>query len=375
MIAHLVLGFLSLLLLFVFPDKKKGLIGAFVIITAFLGIRYMWGNDYPGYLSEFIRYGSFDFGLFDIEKSGALRNEHQEREFGWVILNRIFGALGLGFFGFIIVLSTIENIIIYHLISKYVDPKYYWVAFFFYVFSVQFCINASMLRQYLCICMYMLVVELMIEKKVKYYLLWSIGIILLGSTIHQSNIAMLISLPLYYIHVKQGESSIKWIILVLLLYVLWSSFASGIATNILNGFESSEDYSTFAHYMEDHKSRTGIGTIYNYLLFAVWLWMLPQYEKRRQTMIILCIFPIFMEPVFLGTGLERFMVYFQMFNMIVWAWLIQKTKEKKLLLIYVLFVAHVYKTFVMDIPSFYYLPVWTERFLEYHTIFEADSWL
>ena len=194
MVAYFTIAFIAVFLALIPRNKKFGLNCAFLVITTFLAIRYMWGNDYPAYLAMFQDFNTANFDLFDIEKNAALRGG---KEYGWVILNRVFGALHLGFFGMIIALTIFENWVIRRIILKFVEPKYYWIAIAFYVFSTWFPTDASMMRQYLCVCLYMLVVELMTEKKVRGYIFWALGIIALGTSIHLSTIIMFASLPLY----------------------------------------------------------------------------------------------------------------------------------------------------------------------------------
>ena len=374
MIAVVILGIICMSLMALFKDKEKGLTGAFLVATIFLCIRYEWGNDYASYLSSFFDYNSFSFGLFNIESSGSLRGHN---EYGWVILNRLFGKLGVGFFGFVMVISIFENWILYHMVKKYVNPKYYWVAVFFWVFSTSFCVNASMIRQYFCICLYMIVADLMIQKKVKGYLLWAIGIILLGSTVHRSFIVMIISLPLFYIHIIRNRISIIWISAIVIVFVIWSFVGRSItAPLMLNILEDNEELSDYMNYVElggDISVNTGLGMLFRYILLVVWILLLPKIEKEKQSFVILIIASYFFDVIRGITPMaSRLTLYLTALSMICWTFMLDVLKKWPWLYgVLILEVIMLATSFI----RFFYSPVWIDNFLYYHTIFEAVSWM
>ena len=194
MITHIFLGIISILILFFVRNKEKGLKYAFFLVTLFLAIRYGWGNDYMNYLRDYNSYTVYSFNLFDIESS---MNVQRHREWLWLVVNRLFDKSGLGFFGMVILFTIFESWSIYRLVEKYVNPNYFWAAILFWVLSKSFCINASMMRQFLCICIYLNVVDLMIEKRKKGFLICFLIIIFVGSFIHRSFLLTMLSLPLF----------------------------------------------------------------------------------------------------------------------------------------------------------------------------------
>ena len=373
MVANLILGILCLLLLAFTNDKKKGLKWVFFFVTLFLAIRYEWGNDYIPYLLEFQEFNGYSFSVLDVKESGSL-NAHNE--WGWVILNRIAGFSGLGFFGLVIILSIFENWVLYRMITKYVEPEYYWVSVFFMVFSTSFCVNASMMRQWLCICIYLIVVDIMIEKKIRYYLFLSIGLILIGSTIHRSNILMLITLPLFYIKFKSVHTSRFWLSIILIAFLLWSVFGEPLVDRFLNNIIlANEEYESYSNYMHQNtqESNTGLGVIFRYIMFAVWLFLLPKVEKNKQTIIILGLFSYFFEVVMQIVPMaSRFQFYFSAMDLLRWAWLFSLAKKYPILYS-MLFVELL--ILVKAFPGFYFNPLWSQHFLKYHTIFEAGKWM
>lgn len=374
MVANIFLGIVCLLFIFFISDKKKALKWVFFSSTLFLSLRYMWGNDYPEYLDYYNYFNSFHFDLFDFNSNGAL---YKRNEYGWVILNRLFGSMGLGFFGMIIVLTIFENFVIYRVISKHVKPSYYWVSVFLYIFSTSFASNASMMRQYLCICLYLLVVDLMIERRVRGYLLWSIGLILLGTSFHSTNVFMLLTLPFFYIHVSSNKKSYNWMFVIAVGFLFWSLFGYSMMNNTITMImRSSEEYSSYAAYLEwqNKGANSGLGVIFRYIMFVVWLYLLPKYEDRdKQIIIVLGLFSYFLDVLVAVVPLAtRFQAYFTILNMVRWAWLVQFARKYPLL--YVLFVVQI-AIIVREFFGFYYSEVWTDLTFQYQTIFSAGKWM
>ena len=373
MLAVLFLGIISLLLTLI-KDKEKGLTWAFAIVTIFLGVRYNWGNDYVNYLLSFYEYNNYTFSVFDIYESGNLARHN---EYGWVILCRLFGTMGLGFFGLIMAMTVFESIVLYRLIKTHIDPKYYWVAVFLWIFSTSFCINSSMIRQYFCVCLYMIVIDLMVQKKGKVYWLWSIIIILVGSTIHRSFVITIISLPLYYIHIKQKRLSIVWTAAILVVFLLWNRFGRSFVEPLMyNVLEDSEDLSGYMDYLMLEKKDTigsGLGTIFRYIMFVIWLLLLPKVEREKQSFVILIIMSYFFDVIGdIVPMASRLTLYFTTVSLLCWTYLVDMVKQWPWLYgVFAVEIALIAKSFV----DFFYSPIWIDCFLHYHTIFEASSWL
>ncbi len=374
MFATLFLGIICLLISIYVKDKKKGLQIAFFLGTVFLAIRYGWGNDYMKYLSDYNYAKTLSFGLFDIE---AAKSVQRHSEWIWLLLNRLFYISGLGFFGLVITLSIFESWTIYRLVEKYVNPKYFWVAVLFWIFSKSFCVNASMMRQFLCVCLYLVVVELMMEKKVKFYYLWAIGIILVGSYIHRSFLMTIVSLPFFYVHVAQKRSSMIWSIIVGILFILWTIFGRSYVEPLMIAYlEESEDFSSYMSYVDRGDTRgiiSGLGVLFNYVTFATWLWLLPKMDKRRQPLVVLLIFSYFFNVVTDIVPLAgRLSLYFSMLGLLCWAFLFEYGKKWNGL--YVIFALQLV-ILVRDFFHFFHDPLWRDYFYEYHTILEVGKWL
>ena len=373
MIVHLIIIFLALFLVCYSRNKKLGLKWACSFVALFLSIRYYWGNDYTNYVSFYQEFNQLDFGLFDIERSStAFRNQ----EWGWVILNRVYGATGLGFFGLIITLSIFECWVMYRTIVKFLEPKYYWIAVVFWLFTDTFCINASMIRQYLCICLYLLVVDLMIHKKGRFYLVWSIAIILIGSTIHRAILMAFVSLPFYYIHVKHGRKTIVFSIAVGLLFVVWSLTGRQLLEPYLLLFlEGNDDFSYYMNYVGQESSGvgTGIGLVFQYMTLTAWLFLLPYLKREQQVFAMLIIFSYFFEVVGdIAPIFQRLALFFSAVSIITWSYFI--TYGKRWEVLYVLFGIEIIML-IRIFYGFYHSALWGPHYYHYHTIFEANGWM
>ena len=373
MVANIIIGVLALLIIWLIHDKRKALNVCFIVVTTFLCIRYEWGNDYDAYLELYDTFKDLNFGLFDINSSRAARIHE---EFGWVIINRFFALSGLGFFGMIMALTVFESWVIYRTIVKFVSTDYYWVSILFWIFGGSFCVYYSMMRQFLCICLFLLVVDLMIQKERPGYLWWSIGIILLGTTIHRTNIVMLATLPLFYVHVKQGRNTVLWIIVLLILFLAWRFLGRNlIESSLLSFIENSEDFVSYMNYTEweSVKAHTGLGVLFRYMMFVVWLFLFFKVDEKKQSIIILGLVSYFLEVVIdIIPMASRFTMYMTVMDMVRWAWLISYGKKYPFL--YVFGVVELV-LLVKGFHDFYYSPIWFERCFNYHTIFSAPSWM
>lgn len=376
MYAYLLMGFSALFLSLFISDKSKGLLWSFIVITVFLAFRYMWGNDYPTYLKIYYDIKMIGGGLFDFSEVDDYTLIH--KEYGWFFLNRLAAKLHVGFFGLVIVLTLFECWTVFRVIRKYVPENYYWVAILVWVFSVSsFCVNASMMRQYLAMCIYLIVIDLMIEKRGRLYLLWSIGLLLFASTIHRSAFVLLLSLPLFFLNVKKTRFTYLGIAFLGVLFVAWRLMGRDILEPIMTRFlEDSEDFSAYLSYLGEEQSgglSSGLGVIFRYVLLATWLLLLPSFEGKQQAIVMLLILSYFFEVVGdIAPVAGRLALYFSFLSMICWALLLEKAKNNQIL--YGLFVIEIV-LIVRTIPGFFHSPIWVEAFSHYQTILSAPSWM
>lgn len=364
MIANLVVGLLAALICLLFKNKK-GLNISFFLVTVFLAIRFKWGNDYENYLEWFQMVKNYSLG--DLITRTEL--SHHE-EWLWSVLNRLFA--GVGFFGFVIAITVFENWVIYRTISRHVDSKYYWLSMFIYVLSTKtFAVGASMMRQYFCMCCFMIVVELMLERK----LLWSIIIIVLCSFIHRSNIYILAFLPIFYIHVKQGEISISFYIAAAVFYYVWIITTTYVLSNYIRVIVPDDMEFAFLQYSERSvaATNTGVGQLFYTVVLLTTIYTIPKADKKDQTFLFLIILGSLFNPLISVVPImARYTLYCHMYNIIIWPLFFKYIKDKRFVII---LTAINMLIIVKAFFDFFKSPIWVDRFMEYHTIFEASSWM
>lgn len=371
MIANLVLGILCLILILAIPNKGRGLVVSFVLITLFWCLRYDWGNDYLGYLKDFLDYSKSSVGLSDINVMSDMR---KNSEFGWVWLNILFGKfLKVGFFGFVIALSIFENWTIYRFIKKHVDEKHYWLAVALYVFSTGiFATGASMFRQYLCIICFLWVYEWMLEKK------WlpSVALILLCSTVHASNIIIFALLPIFLIRIPDTKIKTVWIVAIILFFILWSNYVPRFFSSNIDLILSDYDtLSAYSNYLveRDSSGEIGLGVIFQYAVLTYTIILLPKFDRPSQIMALLFIASYLLRPLAATAPMiSRFSTYLTIFEIALWPSFLKFSSNKLVAkgLLVCLFVVMTKSFF-----DFFNAPVWVEKFYEYHTIFSAGSWM
>lgn len=368
MIANLIVGIIAVILSLLAPNKK-GLIASFIVVTAFLAFRFEWGNDYGNYLEWFQEVKGYS--ILDIFSDQSLS---YHGEFLWSFLNLIFKPIG--FFGFVIVITIFENWVMYRIISKHVDPKFYWLSLFFYVFTTEtFAVGASMMRQYFCICCFMIVVELMLERK----WVWSVIIILLCSLIHRSNIFTLAFLPIFFINFKSKTVSIPFYIAIAAIFLIWnylpSSFISSNIVNSLSLFLSDDLSDYYLHYTERDlaTSNTGLGQIFSFIVLIAAVYVIPKASKEHQSLLLFFLLSYFFTPLMRFIPMiHRYALYCMVYTCIIWPLLFKYIKTKSLV---IALVAGQMLITMKTFYDFFHSPIWIERFLHYHTIFEAPSWM
>ena len=368
MIANLIVGIIAVLLC-LFAPNKKGLIASFVVVTSFLAFRYEWGNDYGNYLKWF--YEVKDYGLFDILSNEELS---YHGEFLWSALYLLFKPIG--FFGFVIVLSIFENWVVYHIITKHVDAKFYWLSMFFYVLTTEtFAVGASMMRQYFCICCFMIVVELMLERK----LVWSIAIIVLCSLIHRSNIFALAFLPIFYVNIKSPKVSLPFYFAFAAIFLIWYNLPSGfISSNIVNFLSVflSDDLSDYYLHYSDRtlaSANSGLGQIFSYIVFIITIYVIPKASKEHQSILLFFLLSYFFTPLMRFIPMiYRYSLYCMVYTCIFWPLLFKYIKQKYVII--GLTAAQMIIT-MKTFSDFFHSPIWTEKFMHYQTIFEVGGWM
>ena len=315
MYANLTLGIILPLLLLLIKNKELGLKISFIAITAFMALRYDWGNDYWPYYDTFSLIQSDSSTIFNIRQSIDL---FRNGEFVWAVLMKLFS--GLGFFAFIICLSIAEYAILYRFVKKYCPQKYYWIAVFVLIMTTDFFVTASyLMRQYLCIMLYLVVYELMSEKTVYRYWLWSIGILLICSFIHISSVILFFTLPLYYLKKNSSKPNISLALGIVAIALVWryvgANFIGDIVPILLGENDSMSAYVLYMTGSEKIGFNTGLGIIYKYAFLLYLILVIQEIDEKKQAILLIYCLSYLIYPIAeLAPVANRLNIYFSLFS-------------------------------------------------------------
>lgn len=361
MFATVIISFIAILLALLarFQKSKYGWLEmAFILLTIFMSIRFNFGNDYRSYLDLFLEIGKYNYENLDFVRT----------EIGWTFLCWIFQPIG--FFGMIIVLTIFEYIVIYRLIKKYIPKDWYWFSVLIFTLNTNnMLVFGSMMRQFLAMCIFILAVEFIIKKR------WVIAIllVLLASLFHTSALVLLPFSFFGYLNISlTRKKALIWLSIYLLLYFV----AVKLLGNYLINFIALEQFEKYEVYVGVEKERvdTGIGVIFNMILYAFLI-----FHQKYQTKNMKIIFMLFAVSVFfymfadIAPLIGRLGYYFSIFSMICFPWLFKVIKNN--LLKYSLMMAFVIIMVKSFISFFDPTGIWYNSFYTYQTIFSASSWM
>ena len=145
---------------------------------------------------------------------------------------------------------------------------------------------------------------------------------------------------------------------------------------ILKFMVMDENIRGYADYMYENTSDlgTGLGVIFNYVKFVVFLWLITIItDKDRQTIVLLMVVSYFFGAIgLIMPAAARLSLFFTMLQMVIWSWIFKFSKQHTWL--YVIIISQIV-IMAKEITDFFYDPVWHYHFIEYHTIFEAPYWM
>lgn len=338
---------------------KKALMFSFMLLTAFLAIRYQFGSDYLDYQNHFVldNYGSLDDVMM-----------FERLEIGWIILCRLFNPLG--FFGMVIVLTIFEHVVLYWFIKKHVPSSWYWLAVFSYIFSTTLCLTGvSMMRQFLAMCICLISFDLALNKK---NVVWALSLVFLAATFHTSTY---LCIPFCFIgFLKDVQLSRTHIIFISVAVVLLFIVSIELLGNYLQYFVANSVFDTYeSRFVEDTQNKIGISTFVGYfILFYILFMQRFQNPANRKFVLIFLWYIIIQSFGSISPLINRMGLYFYMLFPVCFPNAINKTKNKELVLAFValFIVLRLYNcyTFITE-------PGWGNSFLEYKTIFSVGSWM
>lgn len=262
-----------------YKNFKYGLEAAITVLTVFVAIRYEWGTDMPGYRFTFQEFSEAGLHAFDFNAISQIRSG-RSLEIGWAFLNVM--CIPIGFFGMIILLAVVENLIIYDFIKRNVDKDYYWLAVFIYTFNPNMMVlGCSMLRQWLAMCVILFATRFISSGKWYYYVL----LVALAASFHTSALLFgFLYLFRYVRNVKLDISSITWLGAISLAWIVVGKVLSMEGIMMLLSTDAFEGYNGQMNPGDGTGSGLGFGTFFKVLIYLYCIVQTVNLDKDKRVL-------------------------------------------------------------------------------------------
>jgi len=330
---------------------------SFGLLFVFLALRYNYGNDYNGYLKDFMRLSFSDFTSY---------SKTTHFELGWTFLCYLFRPFGAkGFFAMTAVLALFNCVVYYRFIQRYVPPSYYWLAVFLYVFNPAFMLtHASAMRQSVAISLFLISIGFLHKKNVIGYFI-CIGLAVLF------HLSALILLPVFLLGLfnwKINKATAAGLLSAYIVFIFMGKvFKEPIANFISTYFERYAIYNT----QGGIEIGTGMGLLFYTVLFVLILWY-GQYQTRENAIVFklavvsYLLLPVSLIILMLGRGT----MYFQPATIVVMP--VVFANIKNVLIRYAVMFALIAIT-LLSFYGFFHSKIWEKKFGTYQTIFSSQE--
>ena len=323
---------------------------AFIILSAFSALRYNFGNDYSSY-----------DGAYRAIKGGEdiFKNEHL-----YTLLNKITPS----FFLLMAITAAFFVWVVYRMVKEHTVGIYQGMAVLIFVINPYlFLMNLSAVRQCIAMCIFILALKYIQERKFLLYLL----MIIMAALFHLS---ALVLIPVYFFVNDKPMSRLQTFLLVtaMLLLLLEGRIVSSLIETGLFVF----DNSSYTHYFSGGTTNSLRATLLTGVYFAYVAINLVHLKGYK----LIC-GKLYLVGSFLGmlaihlSAITRIQMYFDVFSIIAIPAIIEyhanceEGKWKRIINLYI-FPAVLLVIYIARYYSFFANPMWSS-FATYHTIFEA----
>lgn len=331
-----------------------GLKVSFIIIFAFLSIRFDFGNDYQAYLDGYVDINNLTFVDYF--------NSDLHFEPGWVFLCRIFKPFG--FFCMVAVLAAFNCIVYFRFISKHVPKSYYWLAVFFYTFNPgMMLIHASAMRQSVAIAFLLIAYDALIKKRVVPYFL----LVGLGATFHSSSLLLAPLGVLAFFEFQFSKNSV-----FVVFAIFFSIFFAGEWLGSLLTVFIDANFSRYSVYEGGLKLGSGLGLAVDIVFFILVLHASIG-QNRQQTMLYLMAILnyIFIPMVLVILHFSRIVMYFQPMLFAAYCLVVRNVRSTIIRSgLIVLFVSYTFNAYFV----FFQSDIFGPHFSVYKTVFSAPRY-
>ena len=338
-------------------DKfKYGLELAFIMLFAFSGFRFNYGNDYLNYYQLYNVITDTSFSL-----QGIISKDIYE-EMGWALLN--YACVPITFFGLIIVVSLLTVSGVYYFVKNNVPKEWWTFAVLVYVFNFSFyALSLSMMRQSLAMSIFLVALHFMMRDKK----LPSIAITYLASTFHTSALLLIPFMLIQYMHIKNTKKIVVLFTAIFFFFLVSSSLVESVFGYMLQ----TDDFEVYnSEGNMDGSSSIGIGAILLFIVPFVFfsLSLSYNYTPAEKNILILAMVTTVLIPLSLTAALFMRVTYY--FNIIYLLAIPLAARSpinrSKLTLYLTLYFIGMFYTYYMTLNGATY----QKAFSEYNTIFE-----
>lgn len=330
---------------------QRYLVLCFLVIFAFLALRYDFGNDYMSYyqLFDYIHTLSFQ----DLVKIGFAKDPLLV-ELGYNWLNRIIP----NFFILVALLALLSSYTYYKYIRWYSPSTFIWLSVFIFLVSPEMMlIQSSAFRQTIAICFFLLSTKYMIDRNFWRFIL----LVLLGSIFHKSAILMA---AVYFVATPKIWSDRVLISLVVayLFFTFFGHYIFGVINRVGN-LILPYYVRVYMDTLEGNKLESGLGFLVNSLFFLLIVWSHRKSEVHHTVITKLVIIGYLFTSLSLHISMiDRIGMYFNSAIIVALPYLVslQKTKQLRLALILLIMLFYTY-----SFKSFFNSPTWGEHYSTY----------
>lgn len=346
---------------------KDGMLYAFIILTFIACIRYDYGNDYISYMNDFDRIGRYSLSYIFSEQESLQYSDPLFKDIGAVTLFRILHPLG--FYFFIALVSLFQGYVFYQFIKENVSRDDYWIALFIYLFNFNFYVlPMSMIRQGLVISLFVWSWHFIRQGK----LLIPILITLIGITIHKSSVILLPFVFIKYIPFSKGKIISFFLLSLMVLFMI----GSGLLNSIYSEISNLEAFTIYAGYEEEGGSKMGIiRKIITYTPFSVALFYIGNNKfstTNRALAALSCIGILILPFTTIVHLISRLCYYFDIFTVVAIPISFHVITNR---LVRYLMLGLIMATLFYQYCDLFFNSVYTERFMEFHTIWSDLKFL
>lgn len=347
---------------------KNGMKISYFLVFLFLGLRHDYGNDYSGYLTEYLNLKSLKDDSFYFKGN----------EFGWLYLNYFFKSV-FGDFGFHLMLAFIGSLScfsLYYITRKYVSPKYYTFSIALLLLEPEnILVLSSGIRQATAVAIFLLSFRYLMERK---YLHYTAGL-LFASLFHTS---VLVFIPLIGLNIVNWRIYVPYVFLVLIgMFALLNNQKEFFKeVDIL--LETQE--SVYTGYTKgdfaSESSKFGLGfAVVLFLNISALIINRKAYRSIEQyTIVKVVIIILFLSVIGIAIQIAG-RLGFYVFPILVIAYTLTFVNLKRYyfgnarfitpLLTLIILVFYAYKNYL-----FWQSPVYSPFFINYHTLFQSPLW-